>query len=113
MKLFDRKRGPEPAPLTPRTIEHIEALFSEDDQEAAASLLTDECGRNLPMLEKSSPVELERFRFAALKLSRGSLSELREAIALAKTDWRDLLVAADFAVDIDAHESWNPGEPAD
>jgi hypothetical protein len=34
------------------------------------------------------------------------LDALIQAIELAQTDWRDLLVAAGFAVDVHAHELW-------
>jgi hypothetical protein len=47
-------------------------------------------------------------RFAALKLSAGGMDRLRKAIELAKTDWRDLLVAAEFANDVNAHKRWSP-----
>ncbi len=113
MRFFGRKRTPDPAPLTGRTEQHLSALFSPSDREEARSLLINECGRNLPMLEQCTPGELERFRFAALKISEGRLDDLKGAIALAKSDWRDLLVSAGFAKDIDAHESWRPGEPTE
>lgn len=76
--------------------------------EIAKDLLENECGSNLPFLEKYGPKELERFRFAALKLSAGQLDRLSEAFRLANHDWRDLLVAAGFADDIHAHEKWMP-----
>jgi hypothetical protein len=56
-------------------------------------------------------VSLERIRFAALKLSAGNLEALRSAVGLANRDWRDLLMAAGFGRDVDAHRSWHPGEP--
>ncbi|MDP3939643.1 MAG: hypothetical protein Q8R92_16120 [Deltaproteobacteria bacterium] len=37
-----------------------------------------------------------------------NLAKLVDAIALAQTDWRDVLVGADFAEDPLAHESWWP-----
>jgi hypothetical protein len=51
--------------------------------------------------------ESERLRFAALRLSRGDLTGLADAIKLGNTDWRDLLMAADFG-DVDAHSVWVP-----
>jgi hypothetical protein len=36
---------------------------------------------------------------AALKLSRGDLTGLRDAVELVNIDWRDLLLAAGFADD--------------
>jgi len=47
-------------------------------------------------------------RFAALKLSEGNKDKLLRAAQLAQYDWRDLLVAAGFANDAEAHNSWAP-----
>jgi hypothetical protein len=43
----------------------------------------------------------ERIRAAIVLLADGDLSHFREAVELAKTDWRDLLVAAGLA-----HADW-------
>ncbi|HXK17899.1 MAG TPA: hypothetical protein VNG33_08855 [Polyangiaceae bacterium] len=51
---------------------------------------------------------LDRIRFAAVRFSGGRLSSLQEAVRLAQTDWRDLLVAAGFADDVNAHQKWQP-----
>jgi hypothetical protein len=91
--------------LSPQTQERIDLLFKEKiDREEVARLLIEECGNNLPFLQDLDEHGLERFRFAVLKLSEGDLAKLKSALNLAKTDWRDLLVAADFAQDIKAHE---------
>jgi hypothetical protein len=81
-------------------------IFRPEERAEAAALLVEECGNNLPGLEKYHEVALERFRFAALKLSRGELTKLYEAVELAQADWRDLLVAAGFGEDIHAHRAW-------
>ena len=73
-------------------------------------LLLHHCGNNLPFCEKLDEFQLERVRFSALKLSAGNIDKLKDAIELAKTDWRDLLVAAGFATDVTAHKSWIPGD---
>jgi hypothetical protein len=83
-------------------------LFPGKDRDSAEQLLAAECGTNLPGLQGLDPVRLERVRFAALKLSKGNLVRLREAVNLAKIDWRDLLMAADFGYDVHAHEQWDP-----
>jgi hypothetical protein len=44
--------------------------------------------------------------FRPLKLSNGNFEKLRQAVDLAKIDWRDLLVAAGFANDVEAHKKW-------
>jgi hypothetical protein len=81
-------------------------LFGHRHREEAARLLVEECGNNLPSSEKLDAYGLERCRFAALKLSGGRLDHLRDAVQLAKIDWRDLLMAAGFGEDVRAHERW-------
>lgn len=43
----------------------------------------------------------ERIRAAIVLLANGDLARFRSAVELAKTDWRDLLVAAELA-----HADW-------
>ena len=90
----------------------LDALFAEADRPEAERLLVEECGRNLPFCEKSRPKDLERIRFAALKLSEGGLDALIDAVRLAKEDWRDLLVASGFAHNVTAHRAWMPESEA-
>ena len=92
--------------LSSEAVRRVAILFQGADQTTAEHLLVDECGSNLPGLERLSPIELDRFRFAALKLSGGRLDGLREAIKLAQSDWRDLLTAAGFDRDVTAHTRW-------
>lgn len=96
------------AALSEATWEKVRALFPPTQQDEVAAILQNQCGNDLPFLGKETPEGLERFRFAALKLSRGSVDKLRDAVRLANTDWRDLLVAAGFADSVDAHKHWNP-----
>ncbi len=100
--------------LSTRTKQHVTALFGSSDCAEAERLLASDCAGNLPLVHNPTPSGLERLRFAAIRLSGGSLPRLRDAIKLAKTDWRDLLVASDFAHDVRAHERWQPRrlEPA-
>jgi hypothetical protein len=93
-------------PLTTDTERCVSRLFAESERAEAARLLQDECANNLPFLEKADAAGLERFRFAALKVSGGDLRKLEEAVAVAQQDWRDLLVAAGFANRLDAHRQW-------
>lgn len=93
-------------PLSSQTLRRAALVFAPADLATAQRLLVEECGNNLPFCERLDAHQLERVRFAAIKLSGGRLDELRRAIALAKTDWRDLLMAAGFGQDIDAHERW-------
>ena len=60
----------------------------------------------MPFCEGDSPEALDRFRFAAIKISKGNIDRLKSAIILATTDWRDLRVCADFATDINSHNEW-------
>jgi hypothetical protein len=95
-------------PLSDGTRQRVEMLFAGDDLPIAIQLLVDECGNNLPFSENQGPIECERVRYAALKESEGRIDLLRQAIRLAKTDWRDLLMAAGFGEDIAAHKHWMP-----
>jgi len=94
--------------LSPETEKRIALLFPPSEQERVRTLMLEECGSNLPFLQDFDEFKLERFRFAALKLSEGQLNKLDRAVAIAKRDWRDLLVAAGFANNIEAHRSWLP-----
>jgi hypothetical protein len=95
--------------LSPLTSAHVSTLFTSTDVDGAERLLAHECADNLPLVaESATPESLERIRFAAIRVSGGDLDRLREAIRLAQVDWRDLLVAAEFAVSIDAHVRWQP-----
>ena len=94
--------------LSSETQRHIDTLFALSQRDEAARLLQNECGNNLPLLEHYNEIELERLRFAALKVSGGNLQKLRDAVRLSKEDWRDLLVSAEFADDIEAHKKWLP-----
>jgi hypothetical protein len=98
--------------LSPETRFRLEVVFHGESRLVAARMIEEECGNNLPFLENLDARGLERYRFAVLKLSGGDLARLRTAIELAKMDWRDLLIAAGFASDVQAHEHWNPGEEA-
>ena len=95
--------------LSPATIERLRRLFPPGDVAAAVRLLAEGCAENLPLIGRPvTPKSLERLRFAAIRVSGGELVRLREAISVAQNDWRDLLVAAEFAADLTAHERWEP-----
>jgi len=95
-------------PLSSDTQRRLDALFAGPERQTAADLLVTRCGDNLPLWYHKDPQGLERIRFAALKLSNGTLSELERAVQIAQVDWRDVLVAAGFAHDVRAHEAWFP-----
>ena len=94
------------AVLSESTWEKIRELFPKEQHDEVATILETECGNNLPFLERETAYGLERFRFAALKLSDGKMEKLVGAVKLAKSDWRDLLVAAGFAHSVEAHKQW-------
>jgi hypothetical protein len=92
--------------LSPRTHQLIEKLFSAVDQANVTCLLLKECGRNLPLQKDTDEYDLERIRFAALKISNGDTLNLHKAIGLARRDWHDLLMCAGFGDSLSAHEKW-------
>ena len=92
--------------LTARTKEVAAKLFEASTVPVVEQLLAEECGSNLPLYKPTTPEGLERVRFAVLKISGGNDEKLLEAIALAKRDWRDVLVGAGFANRLDAHMEW-------
>jgi hypothetical protein len=100
-------------PLSEQTRLRLKRLFAPEDRATAEQLLVDECGNNLGFSRELNSIELERFRFAAMKLSQGNLMRLLDALKLAKTDWRDLLMAADFGLDVTEHLRWWPTKTPD
>jgi hypothetical protein len=95
--------------LSAGTSQRIALLFTASDVPEVARMLIERCGAELsPLGSRATPASLERLRYAALRLSGGDLRRLSEALDLAHTDWRDLLMAADFGHDIEAHQRWRP-----
>jgi len=92
--------------LSNETKECIDIMFSKELRKRVGDLLREECGNNLPFCENQDEQGMERIRFAVLRLSHGDMDELGEAIHLAKTDWRDLLVAGGLEKDPEAHKKW-------
>jgi hypothetical protein len=91
--------------LSLRTWRLVQALFPGEAAQAA-QLLVERCGQNLPFMQDRDEHQLERIRFAALKISGGSLQKLDEAIGIAQRDWRDVLVWAGFGNSLTEHERW-------
>ena len=94
--------------LTAQTLQRVEALFSERERADVVNKLEEDCGSDLPLWNPPTPKGLERIRYAVLKLSEGDLDKLDYWIKEANTDWRDVLVAADFADDVKIHRKWMP-----
>jgi len=92
--------------ISPETQRRIDLLFPSEQRAVVAATLSSEFPSILSPM-KLNAVQQERWHFAVLKLSGGDLERLQDAIRLAKTDWRDLLVAAGFGL-VDAHRTWLP-----
>ena len=92
--------------LSPRTKQLVALFFSPREVDEASEWLEEECGNNLPSCKDNDEYDMERIRFAAIKLSQGNLLKLLKAIDEARMDWRDLIMAADFGFDVNAHEIW-------
>src|SRR5512147_752917 len=92
--------------LSPRTKRLVQHCFHPKDISTALLWLEQECGNNLPFCDNLDEYKLERMRFAAIKLSHGTIDKLVAAIDVAKSDWRDLLMASDFGYHLEAYELW-------
>jgi hypothetical protein len=93
-------------PLTQDVERVVERVLAPEHWASAKALLQMRCGSGLPLMGQATPEQLDRLRFAVLKLSQGSMSELSRAVELANIDWRDVLVAAGFANSLSAHRVW-------
>lgn len=93
--------------LSDKTSRLLDAIFFGDKLKAELEvILVKECGNNIPFCKNHSPEQMERIRFSVLKLSEGEFQKFEKAIELAKTDWRDLFMAAGFGYDVEAHNKW-------
>lgn len=92
--------------LSPKTSQIVERLFPETEQGDVVDLLITECGRNLPFMEEYDAYQLERVRFAVLKLSEGDIDKLLSAVQLAQIDARDVYVTAGFGYSVTEHQEW-------
>ena len=95
-----------PPPLSPAIIERLNVLFPNSTRRHAASELA-WLGSRATELSRH-PDDLERTRFAVLKLSDGDLDQLADWISEARQDFRGVLLAAGFARDVQSHLQWFP-----
>lgn len=103
MPFFHRRPPPQ---LHPDTIRRLHRIFPEEEWREAEDLVFSGCGAARTL--GCSDGDLERVRIAALKLSAGNVVDLLNATRLARTDYRDLLMAAGFGFDVRAHLTWEP-----
>ncbi len=94
--------------VSPETCKRVQALFPPAEQGRVIDLLLRECGDNLPLVDTAYAQLAERIRFAVLRLSKGDRAELEKWVGRAKTDWRDVLLAAGFASGSEDHLQWHP-----
>lgn len=92
-------------PLTHRTMDVIARTYPREAQERARVLLEQHCSIRVLGCDDWSQEQMERIWLAALKVADGDVERLAEAVRLARTDWRDLLTAAGFGDNLDAHLS--------
>ena len=96
-------------PLSAETERRLHLCFPPELREGASRLLVEHCGNNLPFCNDCDAGQMERIRFAALKLSEGDMAKLSEAVRIAQIDWRDVLVAAGFGSELRADQNWLSG----
>lgn len=92
--------------LSTNTKQLVYALCQSREALEICEILENECGTEALPCEGWSPSQMERIRFSVLKLAKENIMSLDSAVALAKKDWRDLLVLAGFSTDVIAHEKW-------
>ena len=93
-----------PVPLSEAAKHRVEKLFPLADWSSSHALLTNECWNNLPFLDSFDAVRLERFRFAALKLSDCNIKAPKK-YRLRRKSRRDVsMTITGFAVDANAHK---------
>ncbi|MFK7850591.1 MAG: hypothetical protein AB8D78_06395 [Akkermansiaceae bacterium] len=100
-------------PLTQLVRDRVDDLFPERDRGAARAILEQHFGFSLPLIPGIKPETYNPVRCAALKLSEGDLKVLEELIPEAHHDWRDVLIAAGFGWDTEAHKNWRPTKQAE
>lgn len=88
--------GPEPIPLTDAVRRKVLQSFPAEQRAEVIRVLERECANNLPFSDIGTPEGLERIRLAVLKVANGNQAEFRKQIDAAKTDWRDVINAAEY-----------------
>src|SRR5581483_5076336 len=76
-------------PLNPDLLAEIQKLFAPEHISRVSALLLSYGG-------ESYEREVERVRWDILRVSGNDLPQLERMVAMAKTDYRDLIVAAEY-----------------
>ncbi|MCW8876033.1 MAG: hypothetical protein OQK51_03155 [Kangiellaceae bacterium] len=84
----------------------MQKKFSAENYHRAKHSIEQNAGKTIPFCGNSSPSQLDRIRFAIIKLSDGCPNQLDKAIQLAHSDWRDLLISAEFGANPHEHDGW-------
>lgn len=82
--------------LSDATLLRVERLFLPSERAGVCKVLQDACG------------DSERLQFAVLKLSEGRWADLQRWAVDVRIDYRDVLMAAGFGYDVNAHWQWLP-----
>jgi hypothetical protein len=93
--------------LSQETRRLIEQMFPGEAARVAETLER-VCNDDLPLVGKPTPTNtnVERVRYAVLKLSGGTAEGFGKSIELAERDWRDVLVFAGFGNSLTEHRRW-------
>lgn len=89
-------------PLTQRTHQLIERIADPSVRARVVALFEKDCALCGPPTTEA----WERVRFSVIKLAMEGLEMLTVGEELYRIDTRDLLVNAEFADDVRAHETW-------
>jgi hypothetical protein len=93
-------------PLSDRTLSLIKALFKDPFRSRVINALGTEVSEDTPFCTNETPEGMERIRFAVIKLIHEDWKNFDYALKEAKTDWRDLLMAAGFGYSVDEYNRW-------
>ncbi|GLX80546.1 hypothetical protein tinsulaeT_38860 [Thalassotalea insulae] len=95
--------------LTKTTTKVIHHLYKSREAMEIADMLDLDCNSMSLGCNGWSLEQLERIHLAILKSSYSKNQDIEITIKQAKKDWRDVLVSAGFAEDLEAHKLWAEG----
>lgn len=68
--------------LTDITQKLVDIIYSKSQKTIVINILINECGNNLPLCKDWTSKQLERIRFAVIKLSEGTLDKFQYQLNL-------------------------------